>query len=82
MGIGYALSTYARYGMVDVQEASPDGLHFFHTELLFNRDLNRKLLERAEKCGFKAIILTVDKPVLGKRIGCQRDRSWITMGLK
>ena len=81
MGIGYAVSTYARYGMVDVKEASPDGLHFFQTELLFDRDLNRKLLERAEKCGFKAIILTVDKVVIGKRIRSQ-SRITIPMGLK
>jgi lactate oxidase len=53
--------------MEEVALANKDGPRWF--QLYFNKDpeVNRQLLQRAEKAGYSAIVLTVDLPVLGIR---------------
>ena len=53
--------------MEEVAESIKESPRWF--QLYFNKDpeVNRQLLQRAEKAGFSAIVLTVDLPVLGIR---------------
>ena len=53
--------------MEEVATAIKDSPRWF--QLYFNKDpeVNRQLLQRAEKAGYSAIVLTVDLPVLGIR---------------
>ena len=53
--------------MEEVAESIKESPRWF--QLYFNNDpeVNRQLLQRAEKAGFSAIVLTVDLPVLGIR---------------
>lgn len=46
------------------------------------RDLTRTLLARAEKAGFKAIVLTVDTPLFGLRTADLRNKFTLPKHLK
>jgi len=65
--IGNILSTTATYSIEDVRKAAPDGYMWFQLYVYKNKNRTRRLVKRAEKCGYKAIVLTVDLPVLGNR---------------
>ncbi|CAL5085612.1 unnamed protein product [Urochloa decumbens] len=47
--------------------ASCDAIRFFQLYMYKRRDVSATLVRRAESLGFKAIVLTVDMPVLGRR---------------
>ncbi|KAF0765282.1 hypothetical protein AaE_002993, partial [Aphanomyces astaci] len=67
-GACYILSTISTTSLEDVAAANgPDGLRWFQLYIFKDRDLTRSLVERAERAGFKALVLTVDTPILGNR---------------
>ncbi|XP_039144995.1 peroxisomal (S)-2-hydroxy-acid oxidase GLO4-like [Dioscorea cayenensis subsp. rotundata] len=47
--------------------SSCDAVRFFQLYVIKQRDVSMKLVKRAESNGFKAIVLTVDRPRLGRR---------------
>ncbi|GLT59439.1 hypothetical protein SLA2020_322550 [Shorea laevis] len=47
--------------------SSCSAIRFFQLYVFKRRDISAKLVERAERSGFKAIVLTVDAPRLGRR---------------
>lgn len=67
MGIGNILSTTATYSIEDVANAAPEGYRWFQLYVYKNKKRTERLVKRAESNGFKAIVLTVDLPVLGNR---------------
>lgn len=66
-GTLFVAPTGSNKTMEQVATAIKDGPKWF--QLYFNKDpeVNRQLLQRAEKAGYSAIVLTVDLPVLGVR---------------
>jgi 4-hydroxymandelate oxidase len=71
VGIPFCLSTSASTSLEDVAAAAPDAARFSQLYLLRDLGYTRSLVERAEAAGYRAIVLTVDLPVLGYR---DRDR--------
>jgi 4-hydroxymandelate oxidase len=69
-GIGMVLSTLATKSLEEVAKVA-NGLQWFQLYIHKDRGLTRALVERAYIAGYKALCLTVDAPVLGKR---ERDR--------
>ncbi|XP_078584659.1 2-Hydroxyacid oxidase 1-like [Branchiostoma floridae x Branchiostoma japonicum] len=57
------LSSWSSQSLEQVAEAAPRGVRWFY--MLFYRDRGRmkRLLERAERAGYTAIVLTVDQPI-------------------
>lgn len=52
--------------------AGRDAVRFFQLYVTRQQDINRQLVQRAEKAGYAAIIITADTPYLGKRReGCR-----------
>ncbi|KAK5826150.1 hypothetical protein PVK06_021061 [Gossypium arboreum] len=47
--------------------SSCNAVRFFQCYVYKRRDISANLLQRAERCGYKAIVLTVDSPRLGRR---------------
>ncbi|OMO66086.1 FMN-dependent dehydrogenase [Corchorus olitorius] len=47
--------------------SSCNAVLFFQIYMYKRRDITAKLVQRAETCGYKAIVLTVDTPRLGRR---------------
>ena len=70
-GIPMCLSTSASLPLEAVAEAAPDADRLFQLYLVGDLGYTRQLVGWAEAAGFRAILLTVDLPVLGYR---DRDR--------
>jgi 4-hydroxymandelate oxidase len=70
-GIPFTLSTTSSRSIEEVAAAVPDGVRWFQFYPQSEVGVSRGLVERAESAGYRAIILTVDLPVLGYR---EKDR--------
>lgn len=60
--------------MEEIVEASGSGLNWIQTALYTDRDYLLQLVRQAEKLGVKAVVVTVDTPVLGKRLASIRNQ--------
>lgn len=67
LGIPFTLSTVSSFSIEEVVEASGDGARWFQLYPGKNPDLMASLVSRAEKSGYRAIVLTADTPMLGWR---------------
>jgi isopentenyl diphosphate isomerase/L-lactate dehydrogenase-like FMN-dependent dehydrogenase len=59
--------TLSSISMEDIAKAAPAGPRWFQLYLQPEFSVTKSLVERAEKSGYKAIVLTVDMPVAGTR---------------
>ncbi|XP_073906754.1 2-Hydroxyacid oxidase 2 isoform X2 [Castor canadensis] len=66
-GICYITSTYSSCTLEDIVAVAPRGLRWFQLYVLSDWQLNKQLIQRAESLGFKALVITVDVPTIGKR---------------
>ena len=70
-GIPFCLATTSSQPMEAVADAAPEAERWFQLYLVRDLGYSRTLVERAAAAGYRAIVLTVDLPVLGYR---ERDR--------
>ena len=70
-GIPFCLSTSSSLTLEEVAAAAPEAERWFQLYVIRDFDYSRTLVERAAAAGYRAIVLTVDLPVLGFR---ERDR--------
>src|SRR5512142_1961120 len=70
-GVPFILSTMSSRSIEEVAAASSDGTNFFQLYIQRDRGFARELVQRAAAAGYRALVLTVDLPVLGYR---ERDR--------
>ena len=61
------LSSWSTTALEDVAKAAPQGLRWFQLYVYRDRKITLELIKRAEKAGYKALAITVDTPVLGRR---------------
>ncbi|KAI4281394.1 MAG: hypothetical protein L6R38_003728 [Xanthoria sp. 2 TBL-2021] len=66
-GVIMGLSSFATTTLEDVAEASGDNPRVLQLYLFEEREHSRKLIQRAKAAGYKAVFLTVDTPMLGRR---------------
>ncbi len=66
IGAGMILSTMATTSIEDVRAAAKGPL-WFQLYIYRDREASRALVERAERAGCTALVLTVDSPLLGRR---------------
>ena len=66
MDTAMGLSIYSTYSLEDVARESPNTIKFMQMQFYTDRQLMVEVLKRAEKAGFKAVLLTVDIPVYGQ----------------
>jgi L-lactate dehydrogenase (cytochrome) len=65
-GTAFTLSTGSSISIEEVAGAAPGRL-WFQLYLWRDRDVVRDLLQRAERAGYRALVLTVDVPAMGQR---------------
>jgi len=70
-GIPFCLSTSSSMTMEEVAAAAPEADRWFQLYVIRDLAHSRTLVDRAAASGYRAIVLTVDLPVLGFR---ERDR--------
>ena len=80
------LSSWSTTSLEDVMDAAPakGGPKWFQLYVYKSREITLDLVRRAERAGYKALAVTVDTPVLGKRENDIRNQfslpSHLTMG--
>ncbi len=67
-GIPYALSTMGTTSIEGLADAAPGGRRWFQLYLWQDRGASRDFVERAQRAGYEALVLTVDTPVAGARL--------------
>ncbi|XP_015602171.1 peroxisomal (S)-2-hydroxy-acid oxidase isoform X2 [Cephus cinctus] len=66
-GTIFILSTLSTSSIEEVAKAAPNTIKWFQLYVYNDRNVTQQLIQRAEKAGFKALVVTVDTPVLGNR---------------
>ena len=61
------LSIWCNTSIEAVAEANGSGLRWLQISIFRNKELVKSLIQRAEKVGYQAIVVTVDQPVVGLR---------------
>ncbi len=72
-GTVMVLSTFATQTLETVAAAAPDGTRWFQLYMHKDRGWTRELVLRAVAAGYRAVMLTVDVPVLGWRHRDERN---------
>lgn len=69
------LSSWATSSIEEVASAcGHQGLRWFQLYVYRDRELTTNLIHRAEQAGYKALVITVDTPILGRRLADARNR--------
>jgi L-lactate dehydrogenase (cytochrome) len=66
VGTIYTLSTHSSCSIEEVAAGAPGPL-WFQLYVWQNRDLTRSFVERARAAGYRALVLTVDVPIISRR---------------
>jgi len=77
----YVVSTLATTSLEDIARAAPAGPRWFQLYVHRDRGLTRALVERAHAAGYRALVLTVDTPRLGRRLADERNHFALPPGL-
>jgi 4-hydroxymandelate oxidase len=68
------VSTLATVSLEDVLAAAPDAGHWFQLYVHRDRGWTEELVLRAAEAGYRALVVTVDLPVLGNRTRDERNK--------
>ncbi len=66
-GIIQVVSTAGTHSLEEVAQAAPDGLRWFQLYCYRDRGVTQSLVGRAVAAGYRALCLTVDAPLVGRR---------------
>jgi len=80
-GTIYCASTLATTSLEEVAAAAPDAPRWFQLYVHKDRAFTARLLERARAAGYRAIAVTADTPVLGRRCADVRNGFALPEGL-
>ena len=81
-GALYVLSTQATMSVEDVAQAAPEAVRWFQVYVVRDRGWTAELVARAAAAGYRALVLTVDVPLLGNRLRDLRNDFRLPTGLK
>ncbi|HEY9718087.1 MAG TPA: alpha-hydroxy acid oxidase [Trichormus sp.] len=82
LGTIMCVSTLATCSIEEVAQASPESSLFFQLYVYKDKAITKDLVQRAEAAGYKALVLTVDSPMLGRRERDVRNLFQLPEGLK
>ena len=80
-GIVQVVSTAGTYSLEEVAAAAPGGARWFQLYCYRDREVTRALVERAARAGYRALCLTVDAPLVGRRERDARNRFGLPPGM-
>ncbi|KAK4525014.1 hypothetical protein GAYE_SCF07G2918 [Galdieria yellowstonensis] len=61
------LSSLSTCSIEEVAKAAPQGPKWFQLYVYRDREITKRLVQRAEQAGYSAVVVTVDTPKLGRR---------------
>ena len=68
------LSSWATTSIEEVAQANGGGLRWFQLYVYRDKTITMDLIRRAEHVGYKALVITVDTPILGRRLADSRNK--------
>ena len=74
LNMAMGLSSQSTKSIEDVSTYLKSEIRIFQLYVYKDRNVTLNLVKRAEKCGFTAVAITVDRPVLGKREAEARNK--------
>lgn len=77
----YVASTLSTTSLEEIAEASPSP-KWFQLYVHKDRAFTESLIHRAETAGYEALVVTVDAPLLGRRVRDERNRFALPQGLE
>ncbi|HEX2374664.1 MAG TPA: alpha-hydroxy acid oxidase [Actinomycetota bacterium] len=80
-GALYLLSTQATMSVEEVADAAPEAVRWFQVYVVRDRGWTAELVGRAAAAGYRALVLTVDVPLLGNRLRDLRNDFRLPTGL-
>jgi len=80
--IAMALSSYSTESLEDVKREGASNPYAMQLCVLRDRNTIKQMLERAEKAGYAAIFLSVDVPLLGRRLNEFRNGFCLPEGME
>jgi 4-hydroxymandelate oxidase len=81
-GALYVLSTQATMSVEEVAQAAPEAARWFQVYVVRDRGWTAELVARAAEAGYRALVLTLDVPLLGTRLRDLRNDFRLPTGLK
>ena len=81
-GALYICSTQATLSVEEVADAAPDAVRWFQVYVVRDRGWTAELVGRAAAAGYRALVLTVDVPLLGNRLRDLRNDVRLPTGMK
>jgi L-lactate dehydrogenase (cytochrome) len=67
-GVTYTLSTMGTTSIEEVAAAAPGAARWFQLYVWQDREFTEAVVRRAREAGFTALVVTVDSPLVGKRV--------------
>jgi len=67
------LSSWATRSIEEVAQASGNGLRWFQLYVYRDKTITANLVHRATQAGYKALVVTIDTPILGRRLADCRN---------
>ncbi len=80
MGTHMIQSTLSNFSLEEVAQAAP-GRTWFQLYVYKDRAVTKEIVGRAQAAGFRALVVTVDAPVLGRRLRDERNQFKMPEGL-
>ena len=74
MGTCMMLSSWSTTSLEEVAGASDTSLRWFQLYVYRDRHLTKNLVLRAERTGYQALVVTVDAPIVAKRLADARNK--------
>nr|XP_023025404.1 hydroxyacid oxidase 1 [Leptinotarsa decemlineata] len=74
LGTIFTLSTLSNSSIEEVAQAAPHAIKWYQLYIYKDREVTKQLVERAERAGFKALVLTVDAPLFGIRLADVKNK--------
>lgn len=81
VGTIYCASTLATTTLEDVAAAAPSAPRWFQLYVHKDRAFTARLVARAKAAGYRAIVVTADAPVLGRRLADVRNEFCLPAGM-
>ncbi len=72
LNLCYAQSLYSNRSVEEVSAAYPNSMRWMNMRAVKERDYLADVVRRAEKCGYGALVVTVDSPIIGNKLSSKR----------
>ena len=73
LGTIFTFSMFATSSYEEIAQVAPNGRKWFQVFIFKDRVFMTRLIERAEKAGFEALVVTLDGQYFGTRRACLRQ---------